>query len=38
MYALLDPKEEYLLKFVTFVPDAQADRVRKALFELVVVA
>ena len=30
---ILDPKEEYLLKFVTFVPDAQADRVRKALFE-----
>ena len=25
--------KEYLLKLVTFVPDAQADRVRKALFE-----
>ena len=29
---ILDPKEEYLLKLVTFVPDAQADRGRKSLF------
>lgn len=31
--SILDPKEECLLKLVTFVPQAQADEVRKALFQ-----
>ena len=30
---VLDPKEDCLLKLVTFVPVAQADEVRKALFD-----
>lgn len=30
---ILEPKEECLLKLVTFVPSAQAEAVRKALFE-----
>lgn len=30
---MLEPKEDCLLKLVTFVPYAQADEVRKALFE-----
>ncbi|MDE5678148.1 Nif3-like dinuclear metal center hexameric protein [Phocaeicola sp.] len=31
---ILEPKEECLLKLVTFVPDAQAGKVRQALFEV----